>query len=224
MALELLQLPNLEWWFVGQNARWVSVEKHQWRPDGSMMASPIPVNWCSKELEISMISRKHHETPTNLHQFFQVFGRALWKNVEFFQKLLWYHPCPRKIGHPLAKNETLGQWRWCFSWPILNQAASAHAETVGREWWPEPQHQGITRVSLGGAVRPRLGDLQLRLDGNDGKLKSLQEATTPAEFGTDFGTVRLCKKGDYDWVFGCHRPDVKNVVSVFGHSCSEHPG
>ena len=151
----------LEWWFVGQNARYIQISipwaffiwgEFRWRStnEGRMArvvcstlpswpVPKIPVNLCTKELEISMISRKHHETK-HLQiciQFFQVFGRALWKNVELFQKLLRYHPCPRKIGNPLAKNEPIGQWRWCFSWPILRLTSFWH---LGPSSTRRPRH------------------------------------------------------------------------------------
>ena len=216
MALELLQLPH----FFGVMIcgakrqiypdihslgifflRWVSVEKHQWRPDGegrlldfAIMASPKdPGQFMNQRTRDSMISRKHHETPTNHPVLASVWQSPLkergvvskiasipsmsskdWKSIG--QK--WTN-WPMTVMFFLAHFEA---YKFLTPWPILNQAASAHAETVGREWWPEPQERSTSGwyrvIYIGGALWPRLGDLQLRFDANDGKLKSLQEATT----------------------------------------------
>ena len=180
----------------------------------------IPVNLCTKELEIRWFqgsTMKHLQ----IIQFFQVFGRALWKNVELFQKLLRYHPCPRKIGNPLAKNEPIGQWRWCFSWPILRLTSFWH---LGPSSTRRPRHMLKPWAASGDLSRSKKAPGYHQ--GIIGWSRGAKAGWLAIAFGCQRWKAEILT-GGHDrrivrdshcaatWVFGCHRPFFKNEVTFW---------
>ena len=166
--------------------RWVSVEKHQWRPDRSTLPFEGRLQIASRKNPTKCIKPAAFDDfkgkPRNDRQFFQVFGRA---PLPRSCKLLRYHPCTREIP---AKMKPWANWDLFPGKQGLGTCwnggprVATWVGTMGP--WEAGEHP----------TEPRLGDLQLRLDANDGKLKSLQEATA------GFGWVIFA---DLSW---CHPP------------------